>query len=428
MVQGPVARTWRRVSRPGRLAWVIWALGTCCYGLSIMGRSALSGIGTEATARFRVSATELSSLSVLQVGIYGVLQVPVGLLLDRFGARRLLLVGMVTLALGQVLMGQAESYPAALVARFITGAGDALVFPSILRTLPLFFPPRSLPLLVQVTAMLGQSGQLLSIVGLRALVQHWSWTGAFTTAAATTVLVGVVTVLVLRGDSPQPSVTAARSGLGARIAAAWSRPGTRLAFWTHAATPFSANAVTLLWGYPFLTLAEGVPASTAAALFVVGTASGVLIGPALGMASVAVPGRRVPMTLICITAQVLVWGLVLLWPGPAPLSLLALLMVAISVGGPGSIMAFDHVRQHNPPELLATATGVVNTGGFAASLLAIAAIGVVLDLLGGIPGAWTPGQLRTAMSSQYLLWAIGLVGVLVSARQVRRTAGTGLRR
>ena len=90
------------------------------------------------------------------------------------------------------------------------------------------------------------------------------------------------------------------------------------------------------------------------------------------------------------------------------------------MNGPGSMIGFDFARTFNPPNRLGTATGIVNIGGFVASLVAIYLIGVVLDLrTGGVP-TYTLGDFRAAMSVQYLIWAVGLLGIVMSRRKLRR--------
>ncbi len=112
--------------------------------------------------------------------------------------------------------------------------------------------------------------------------------------------------------------------------------------------------------------------------------------------------------------------MVLAWPGRAPLPLLVVLVVVLGTNGPGSMIGFDYARTANPAERLGSASGVVNVGGFVASLLTILAIGAVLDLL--TPGASTDydlGAFRAAFAVQYVFWAIGLVGVLRHRRELR---------
>jgi hypothetical protein len=100
--------------------------------------------------------------------------------------------------------------------------------------------------------------------------------------------------------------------------------------------------------------------------------------------------------------------------------LLVVLVVVLGTNGPGSMIGFDYARTENPAERAGSASGVVNVGGFVASLCTVLAIGFVLDVL--TPGgstAYTLGAFRAAFAVQYAFWGIGLAGVLTHRRQLR---------
>jgi hypothetical protein len=123
-------------------------------------------------------------------------------------------------------------------------------------------------------------------------------------------------------------------------------------------------------------------------------------------------------TILAATATV--WTVVLLWPGRAPLPLLVVLVVVLGTNGPGSMIGFDYARTENPAERLGSASGVVNVGGFVASLLTILAVGAVLDLrTPGSSTAYSLDSFRWAFAVQYLFWAVGLIGVLRHRRELR---------
>jgi hypothetical protein len=123
-------------------------------------------------------------------------------------------------------------------------------------------------------------------------------------------------------------------------------------------------------------------------------------------------------------ATVTAWTVVLLWPGHAPLWLLVLLVLVLATNGPGSMIAFDFARTENPAERIGRATGVVNVGGFLASLLTILGIGAVLDVLAQ-GGAYTLGDFKAAFAVQYVFWALGMIGVVRHRRRVRARLARG---
>ena len=110
----------------------------------------------------------------------------------------------------------------------------------------------------------------------------------------------------------------------------------------------------------------------------------------------------------------------LAWPGDAPLWLLVVLVVVVGVGGPASMIGFDLGRTSNPARRLASATGIINQGGFLASLVLVIAIGLILDWRTPGGGSDYPAEaFRWAMSFQYLLWGLGLVQIWRYRRRTR---------
>ena len=90
--------------------------------------------------------------------------------------------------------------------------------------------------------------------------------------------------------------------------------------------------------------------------------------------------------------------------------------VVISVGGPGSMVGFDFARTFNPSATLGTAQGMVNMGGYLASLLVMQTMGVVIGAVGG----YSFESFRLAWTVQYAIWAFSVVGILITRRKTRR--------
>ncbi|MFL6094248.1 MAG: nitrate/nitrite transporter [Blastococcus sp.] len=408
--------------RPTARAYAAWLVALTAYAVAVFHRASLGVAAVDAQERFSAGASAISLFLVLQLAVYAALQVPVGVALDRFGSRRMILGGAVTMAAGQLVLALATDVPTAVAARVLVGAGDAMTFISVLRVIGMWFPGPTVPLITQLTGILGQLGSIAAAYPLVSLLHGTSWRTTFLGAAATGVLVAVLVLLALR-DAPPDAVMAPPTALAEmrnRLLHAWREPGTRIGLYTHLVTQFSGTVFALLWGYPFLVVGEGLSPGTAAALLTLLVVVGMAVGPLLGRLCGRWPLRRSALvfTILALTASI--WTVVLLLPGPAPLWLLVVLVVVLGTNGPGSMIGFDFARTWNPVERQGSASGVVNVGGFVASLLTILAVGAVLDLL--TPGASTDyglGAFRAAFSVQYVFWAVGLVGVLRHRRQLR---------
>ena len=147
-----------------------------------------------------------------------------------------------------------------------------------------------------------------------------------------------------------------RPTLLATLRSSWAQPGTRLGFWVHFTTPFSAHLLVMLWGFPFLVLSEGLSETVAGALLSLIIVAVVASGPVLGWVVGNHPWHRSTVALGTIAAMAATWTAVLAWPGEAPLWLLVLLIVACGCGGPASMIGFDVGRTSNPPDRMASAT------------------------------------------------------------------------
>ncbi len=407
-------------------AYVVWAAGVCAYLVAVTQRTTFGVAGIEATERFSATASQLAVFTVVQLLVYATLQIPVGVLVDRWGPRALIVTGALLMMLGQLQLAFADSVGAGIAGRLLVGAGDATTFISVLRLLPAWFDPRRIPVLTQWTGIIGQLGQIVSVVPFVAVLSTFGWTSAFLAASSLSLLAFVLALTLIR-DSPHrdsEGVLPTLRQTGVSLAEAWRQPGTRLGLWSHFTIQFPGTVFVLMWGYPYLVSAEGVAEGAASALMTLFVAVGIVCGPVLGRYVARHPLRRSTMVLAIAGVITAGWLSVLLHPGPAPYWLLALLVVALAVGGPGSMIAFDFARTFNPSTRVGTATGIVNIGGFTASLVSMYIIGVVLDLL--VASGFSAGRLyslasfRLALSTQLVFLAFGVGAMLVVRRRVRR--------
>jgi MFS family permease len=405
-------------ARPG-LAAAVWTVGVLAYVLTVMQRTTLGAAGLDTAERFGISPGALSLFVFLQVAVYVAGQLPAGVLVDRWGSRAVLVASGIVLTAGQLLLAFATTLPFAALARVLVGTGDAMVFVSVLALVPRWFPARRVPLVTQLTTILGQLGQILSAVPFLALLHGLGWSPAFGIAAAGSALVAVLALLVVRnapGDGWRPGETVSVREVGRQLVAVWRRPGTRLGFFGHMGTQFSMMVFSLLWGLPYLVSGQGLSTAAAGGLISLLVISTICQGPVLGVLTMRHPMRRSWLLLGVIAADVAVWTAILLLPGPAPIWLLVVLVLVLSAGGPGSVVGFDIARTSNPSANLAVAQSMVNLGGFLATLLVLAVMGALMTAFGG----FTPEAFRIAWLVQYPVWAFAVVGVIVTRRKARR--------
>ncbi|MER8155976.1 MFS transporter [Streptomyces sp. NPDC094472] len=401
----------------GRRAVAVWGLGVAVYFVAITYRTSLGVAGIDAAERFHINASALSTFSILQVLVYAGMQIPVGLMVDRLGTRKVLMLGVVLFTLGQFGFAFSHSYAMALGSRALLGCGDAMTFISVLRLGSRWFPARRGPLIAQISGLFGMAGNLVSTLVIARALHGVGWTTTFAGSALGGLAVFVLVLFFLK-DHPKGFEPAPATHLGAdyvrrQIADAWREPGTRLGMWVHFTTQFPAMVFLLLWGMPFLVEAEGLSQATAGQLLTLVVLSNMAVGLVYGQVIARHHAARAPLALGTVAATALLWGAVLVWPSAhAPMWLLVVLCVVLGACGPASMIGFDFARPANPPERIGTASGIVNMGGFTASMTTLLAVGVLLDLTGQ--------NYRIAFASVFVLQALGISQILRLRGRVHR--------
>jgi len=406
-----------------RRAFVIWIVSLGVYVLAVFHRSSLGVAGLLATERFDITATQLAFFTVLQLLVYAAMQVPVGVLLDRYGGRALLVTGLAMMTAGQLAFAFATSFPLAVLARAVLGAGDAMIFVSALRLVTVWFLVRQAPLIVQLTGLTGQLGGIVAAAPLTLALNHFGWTKTFAAASSIGVLL-MVAVLALVKDSPYRRREAIRvkvAALARSLRQVWGHPGTRLGMWNHFTSQFSVTVFSMLWGYPFLVKGEGLSPTTAGTLMMVMVGWVIVSGLVLGWLVGRFPFYRSWIVIIIVFAIAGAWTVVLLRDEPAPLWMLVVLTCTLATGGPASMVGFDLARTFAPVSVTGRANGLVNVGGFLASLLTMGLIGFVLDQRApGGAASYDLDDFRAALSVQYVFWAVGIVQILRYRRRAIR--------
>ena len=270
----------------------------------------------------------------------------------------------------------------------------------MLRLVPHWFTPRQVPLVTQLTGICGQLGQVLSAIPFFALLTGAGWTTAYVRSAAIGVLAMVLALALVQQHPAGRVVPSAHqvdpgnAGQRQDRVAAPRHPAGLLHPHGHAVL---GDGVRTDVGRAVSDGGPGPVAGVAGALLTVSVVAAISSGILIGIFTGRHPHRRSRLVLGIIASNALVWTVVLALPAPAPLWLLVVLIVVISVGGPGSMVGFDFARTFNPSATLGTAQGMVNMGGFIASLLVMQAMGLIIGAVGGFLVRVVPAGLDGAV-------------------------------
>lgn len=366
------------------LAWVIFWLATLGFTYAFWHRVAPSVMVDGLMAEFNVGGGVLGNLSAMYLYIYVALQLPVGILVERFGPRILFAVSITSCAAGTVLFGYADNVLEAYIGRFIVGAGSAFAFVSTLSLAADWFPSRRQAMLGGCLMMMGMGGGIAGQWILPHMVESVGWRESmFWTAGAGFVLAGLMWLVIRKrraarqtsGKLDEPAtMREVFAGLGKvmRKAQSWYA-GIYACTMSGGLLGFGA-----LWGIPFLMQTRDytrVDAGATVSFLLFGWALG---APLWGWVSDHVGRRRLPMMIAPVFALASFMAVILV-EGLGDWSMRALLFVNGASGG-AMVIAFATSREHNAGLATGTVYGLVNMLGVGGGAVLQPVMGLLLDL------------------------------------------------
>ncbi|NBS61909.1 MAG: MFS transporter [Microbacteriaceae bacterium] len=401
---------------------LVLAIAGLAYLIAVTQRSSLGVATLIASERFDTNAQQLATLAVFQLVVYAGMQIPVGILLDRFGAKRLLIVGALIMAIGSFTVALAPNLGTAIFGRMLVGMGDSFTFISMIRMVNGWYHGAKASSMQQNVSTVGQLGQFLSAVPFWFLLESTGWTSVS--------LVVVILLIAFTSDDDSNHAHVKTKTASLKIASKQlveniKNPGIRMAFWTHFVTQPTTTSVSLLWAVPFLVTAENQSHDFAALTLTSMVIFGLLTGPIIGRICARHPEKRALIVYLVVGLTTLTWLIIISIPGQIMSPLLLVFFLLISIGGPASMIAFDFTKDIVSKDRLGSANGFANVGGFLASFVMMYLTGLVIDIVQATTSSverYTIDAFRWGFASQLLVVAVGIVFFTLERRKHLQTS------
>ncbi len=402
--------------------WIVWSLGALFYCYGFFQRVAPGVMVEELMRDFAASAAILGNLSAFYYYAYAGVQLPVGILVDRWGARSMLAAAATLCALGSLLFATTDSLWLAYLGRLLIGAGAGFTFVGTLKLGAVWFPPRRFALLTGLTLMMGMIGGVGGQAPLAAAVAAVGWRATLIAAGAVGLLLAILIWSVVR-DRAVPGSAAApafRGGLFHGLGQVLRAPHNWIIALFAALMTAPMWAFAALWGVPYMMQAHGLERPAAAvstSLMLLGWAVG---SPVAGWFSDFI-GRRKPPMLIGAIGALASFAALMYVPGLA-LPAVRFLIFANGFFSGATAISYALAREHNRPEASGVTLGCINAAVPLSASVFQPLVGWLLDLGwdGGMIGGarvYAPEAFRSAFLT---LIAAGVLAV-VAALRVRET-------
>jgi len=406
------------------IAWLICGLGAVYYSYEYFLRISPSVMESELRDHFNLSATGFGFLSAFYYYAYVPMQLPVGVLMDRYGPRRLLTIACFICVVGTFMFASTTMFSMAATGRFLVGLGSSFAFVGVLKLATIWLPEDKLAMVAGMAAALGTIGAMIGDNLLGSMVVRIGWQNTVNFTA----VFGIGLVFVLWFGLRDQKRYQRRSGtidsfkknmldLGVivRNKQIWIN-GTYGCLVYLPTTVFAE-----LWGIPYLHHARGLTeagANAANSMIFLGFAIG---APLMGFISDKIRRRKLPMLVGASVAAVLMM-LILYLPGLNQSSL-NILMFLLGLFYSSQAIVFAVGREISPKEAAGTAIAMTNMIVMIGAMILQPLVGKLLDWSLLARKASLPlesiyvgkmHQLYTAEDYQFALTIIPL-GILIAA-------------
>ncbi len=410
-------------SRPPRMVWimlVVFLPFSGGYFLSYLFRSMNAVIAPQLIAEIDLSAGDLGLLTAAYFLAFAAFQLPLGMLLDRFGPRRVQACLLLSAALGALVFSIGESREVLAAGRALIGLGVAGGLMASLKAINLWFPPARWPLVNGCFLGIGGLGAIAATAPVEYLLQYTDWRNIFVGLSVATICVSAIIFLVVPEREPGGGSGVRAAPLGEQLRGIVRVYGDRL-FWRLAPISVTGAAANLaiqgLWAGPWFKDVAGfdrpgvadslfILAAAMTVGFVVGGIIADLLGR-LGVSLMAVIGWG--MALFLATQAVITFELAptAIWP-----------WIVFGLVSNAMVFAFPLLNRHCPQELGGRANTALNVLIFAGVFLAQAAIGWIIDIFPvGPDGGFLPESYRAAFGAVLLVQLVGFAWFLIPAKK-----------
>jgi MFS family permease len=399
-----------------KFRWIVFISVLFTYLIMSVQRTAPGLITDQLMVEYQLTASTVGILASIHFFIFTSLQIPMGILVDRYGPDRILFIGSLLTGIGISIYSCSPNEYILLFARVLTGTGDATVWISIVLILSEWFQKNEFTRIIGFAGMTGSIGFLMATVPLSAWIDQNGWRIPFFTIGILLVLCFITLYFVLFKLPAQlllkntiDNERTIREGLLQQLKRVFTNRQTLALFFCHFGIVGGFIGFISSWAVPFGIEIYGMSRSEASQMIMTGLFGAIFGAPLASWLS----SRLGTIKQLYVFIHILVvssWFVFLIFRGQPPIILLYFLFILIGFGFGSSVLTFAIVRKHFSIYDSGVVSGVANTGGFLSAVLLPTIFGTILGYFQQTTDHLTHGYF-VAFISPVIFSLLGLIGI-----------------
>lgn len=396
-----------------RYRWVVFGMVLFTYLIMSSQRTAPGLITEQIMFEFQVTATTIGLIASIQFFVYTGLQIPMGMMADRFGPNFFLIIGTILTGIGTIIYSVGTHEAILFFARALAGIGDATIWVNMVLILGHWFSAKEFSRLIGIAAMTGSVGYVLATVPFALLIDFLGWRTAFLLKGILLCLCGILLYFILSKKSDQPVQQMneiEKENMWSILRRIVSSRQAWALFLCHFGIVGTYVGFISSWGVHYGINIYGMSRSEASQLILIGLIGAIIGSPMASWLSSRLGMIKKPYIVVHIIL-LLCWSTFLVLNGNPPYFLLIALFFIIGLSYGGNALTFATVRKTFPLKESGIVSGFANTGGFLSAILLPSIFGKVLDYFQTVSGNFHDGY-AYGFIIPAIFALIGLIGVL----------------
>jgi sugar phosphate permease len=350
--------------------WIVWGLLAVVYAVVFFHRLAIGVIREELMNEFNLNSLTFANIGAMYFYVYMFMQIPAGILVDLYGARKLVAAGALVSGIGSIVFAAAPNISIIFIGRFLVGLGVSVVFVPILKIQSVWFDEKEFATVTGLTSFIGNLGGVVAQTPLALLVYYFSWRQSFVVIGVFTVVLSIACFFIVK-DNPGNKIDISQNSSRDDDKPDMKKAFRNVIFNKNTWPPFMVFALIFgsfvafsgTWGRTYLIEVYGIEKLNATNFTLAATLGLSFSCVLIGKISDLIKKRKI-IVISCMAVNLICWIIVVF--GVDMISTTVLLITVALLGSSCSVVVicFTLAKEINHPKYVGISTSVVNMGGF----------------------------------------------------------------